>query len=135
MIIAVSTPSGNTREGFLFFYPIYEPTWLQNLHTLGGYFWVYYWSKTAQSLFDTDFGGSFLFKFMTEVSMYGYLSHYLWIMLINHFLVRPYKMPFFFAGPLVIFLTFLVITVSFIALQKVSKMICPAKKRRDAIKD
>jgi len=92
---------------------------------MGGYFWIYYWLRTVQYVFNTDYNGHWVFKFLNEVAMWGYLSHYLWIVLLNHFIVKPYNLSFLVGGPLVTFGTFILIPVSYVVLKRALKLLCP----------
>jgi hypothetical protein len=128
-MISITTPSVTTREGFLFYYPIYEPVWLQNSYTLGGYFWIFFYAWLIQNNLNSDFGGTF-YKFMNDCSMWAYVSHYMWIVLINHFIVRKYNLTFLSAGPLSLFGTMFLIPASYVLLMKVKDLISPPKSKK-----
>lgn len=127
---AVTSPLNNTREGYLFYYPIFQPKWLQNTYTLGGYFWIYYWLRVNQCILNPEIYNTSIFKFMTKVAMWGYLSHYLWIVLLNHLIVKPFNLSFLAGGPIVTFGTFILIPLSYVVLEKVQSLFCSARKSK-----
>lgn len=40
--LALCSPTIYHNEGFLFYYPLYEPTWAQCLHVLGSWYYTYF---------------------------------------------------------------------------------------------
>ena len=64
--------------GDIFNYPLYNFTWSQSIYTVGGYFWIYFWCYFVEVILNKKFGEKF-YRFFNGASMWGYVSHYLWI--------------------------------------------------------
>lgn len=93
--ITVTMPIAN-KEGVLFFYPIYTPTWLMNMFVAGSWVWVYFYTWFMDEFGNKHFGQR-LYHFCYYSCLWGYLSHYLFIVIIARTIVRPYKLTLLWA--------------------------------------
>uniref|UniRef100_A0A7S3CJM0 Uncharacterized protein n=1 Tax=Strombidium rassoulzadegani TaxID=1082188 RepID=A0A7S3CJM0_9SPIT len=91
--LSVFSPSVNHDTGFLYFYPLYEQKWLQNYFVLGSFSWVYLLTWTSKYILNSKFNDT-VFKLFVQGSMFAYLSHYLWIVLCNQYVVRRLDLPY-----------------------------------------
>jgi len=123
-VYAWSTPMNYKNMGHLFFYPLFEEYWLMCLHVVGTWTWVY----TIVWLL-AEFGNSqfnrIIYNFVNGCSLYAYLSHYFFIVLIAVSIVRPYQIGFIGAFFLIFFGTFLCIIVTFIPLNFLYELVFP----------
>jgi len=76
-----------------------------------------------------EFSG-IIYRFVTGVSLYAYLSHYFYIVVIVVVLVRPYKIGFIPAFFLVFFGTLLLIAITYIPLNFLYELIFPPKETK-----
>ena len=64
--------------GDIFNYPLYNFTWSQSIYSIGGFFWIYFWCYFSEVMMNQKFSEKF-YRFFNGASMWGYVSHYLWI--------------------------------------------------------
>ena len=69
-----------------------------------------------------------VYKYMTGGSLYAYLSHYFFIIIISVSLVRPYKIKFIPAFFLMFFGTFFLIFITYWPLNALYELIVPPKE-------
>ena len=124
--VAVTIPTVTENEGFLWFFPLYQPTWLQNVFTIGSFYWVYFYSWLTHGELTSKYNEK-VYDFVIGSSMWGYLSHYMWIVLVVQALVRPFKLSLFPAILVNYVFGQLLICLSYILLQKLSGL-CSKKK-------
>jgi hypothetical protein len=72
------------------------------------------------------------FKLVTGSSMYAYVSHYFFIIMIAVLIIRPYKITFLPALFLNIFLTNAIILLSYIFFVFIYELIIPPKSEKEA---
>jgi hypothetical protein len=41
-MIAITIPAVDVNEGQIFYFPLYGPTWMQNMFCLGSFYWINY---------------------------------------------------------------------------------------------
>jgi len=111
-VYALTSPMNYSNMGHLFFYPLYSDFSLQCLYTTGTWLWVFTIIWTMAYVANDKFNDT-VFNYVCGSSMYAYLSHYFFILLISVMVVRPYKLGFmpalflmFFGCQLMIFLTY-----------------------------
>ena len=68
------------------------------------------------------------YKYMAGSSLYAYLSHYFFIILIAVMIIRPYRISFIPALGLEILLTNLAILITYTIFDAVYTLVVPAKK-------
>lgn len=123
---AITTPMNYTNLGHLFFYPLYTDYWLQCLYTSGTWVWLYSIIWIMAWVANDKFNDT-IFNYVIGSSMYAYLSHYLYILLISVFIVRPYKLGFVNACALMFFGTQLIILLTYVPLNFLYEVAFPPK--------
>lgn len=110
--------------GALFFYPLYSDYPLQVLHVIGTWLWVFsvVWLMAEFGNFQFN---RIVYKFVSGCSLYAYLSHYFFIVVLVVAFVRPYKMAFVPAFFLVFFGTFILIIASYIPIALLLELCFP----------
>jgi len=86
---AITSPQNYTEVGFLFFYPLYTDFTIQSLYTTGTWLWVYSLTWLMQYMANKKFNDT-AYKYLTGSSLYAYVSHYLFIIVIANTIIRPY---------------------------------------------
>ena len=69
------------------------------------------------------------YKLLTGSSLYAYVSHYFFIIMIAIFIIRPYKITFIPALVLEIVLTNSIILISYVILDFVYELFVPPKQK------
>ena len=90
---SITSPMNYSNMGHLFFYPLYSDYNLQCLYTTGTWLWVYSIIWVMAHIGNDKFNDT-IFDYVIGSSMYSYLSHYFFILIISVSIVRPYKMEF-----------------------------------------
>lgn len=101
---SVFSPLAYKDENFLFFYPLYNPTWMQSLYTSGSFYIVYLLVWYARKILNHKFNET-AYNVFVAGSMWAYLTHYFWIIVCVTYVVRPYKLDFAQAVPITLVLT------------------------------
>jgi hypothetical protein len=86
----------------------------------GAFFWQYQYVALAQEFVDRIFDED-TYVFINGMSMWMYLSHYIWIVLICHFIVRPHKLGLMNAILVNLFGSLFLIVASYWVLIKVKE--------------
>ena len=88
MLYGVNFPGTTKDVGFMFFYPIYDNTNIQNLFTCGSwqviYFLIWLMSSQCNHMFNKQ-----TYKIFTGSSMQVYLNHDLWIQVTCALFIYP----------------------------------------------
>jgi len=127
-LYAVTSPMNYTSMGHLFFYPLYTDYPLQVFHTIGTWIWVYLIVWIMAECCNYEYN-AIVYNFVTGCSLYAYLSHYFFIVVIVVTIVRPYKIGFLGALFLVIFGTALLIIATYIPLNFLYELVFPTKPK------
>ena len=98
------SPLAYHDEGFLFFYPLYHPTWMQCLYTSGSFYLVYLQVWYAKKIYNHKFNDK-VYHIFVSGSMWAYLTHYLWIIICVKYVIIPYKLDYAQAVPITFVLT------------------------------
>lgn len=130
-LYAVSSPMNYTQTGFLFFYPLYTDYTIQCLYTTGTWVWVYVVTWMMHAFANKEFNKT-TYKYITGSSMYAYVSHYFFIIMIAVLIIRPYKITFLPALFLNIFLTNGLILLSYVFFVFIYELIVPPKVEKKA---
>jgi hypothetical protein len=93
LVYSLSSPQNYTNTGFLFFYPLYADYSIMCLYTSGTWLWVYAISWAMAWIANKKFN-EYTYRILTASSLYAYLSHYLYIILIAVTIIRPYQLTF-----------------------------------------
>ena len=126
--LALNSPTVYRSEGFLFFYPLYIPWWLQCFHTAGSFYLVYFLTWYMKVISNDKFNNA-VYNVVVGGSMWAYLSHYLWIVIAVAIFVRPYKLDFSAAAPICFIFTEIFIILSHFAIGFMVKMSGGKKKK------
>lgn len=125
-LYAVSCPMNYTQTGFLFFYPLYTDYTIQCMYTTGTWVWVYLVTWIMHAFCNKEFNKT-TYKLITGSSMYAYVSHYFFIIMIAVLIIRPYKITFLPALFINIFLTNGFIILSYVFFVFIYELIVPPK--------
>ena len=125
-LYALTTPSNYTQTGFLFFYPLYSDYAIQCLYTTGTWIWIYLMTWLMHYAANKKFN-EYGYKLLAGSSLYAYLSHYFFIIVINVGIVRPYKLDFLPALAINLILTNAIILVSYMILNFFYELAFPPK--------
>ena len=128
-LYAVSSPMNYTQTGFLFFYPLYTDYTIQCLYTTGTWAWVYLVTWMMHAFANKEFNKT-TYKLVTGSSMYAYVSHYFFIIMIAVLIIRPYKISFLPALFINIFLTNGIILLSYMFMNFIYELIVPPKAEK-----
>ena len=91
--------------------------------------WIFFIAWMMQHIANKKFNET-AYKFMAGSSLYAYLSHYFFIIIIAVMIVRPYKITFIPALVLEIILTNLCILITYTIFDTVYNLLMPAKKEK-----
>jgi len=125
-LYALCAPSNYTQTGFLFFYPLYSDYTIQCLYTTGTWIWIYMMTWIMHYAANKKFSERG-YKLLAGSSLYAYLSHYFFIIVIAVGVIRPYKIDFLPALFIVFVLTNAMIFVSYIILNFMYELAFPPK--------
>lgn len=125
----ITVPMNYSNMGHLFFYPLYTDYWLQCLYTSGTWIWVYSIIWVMAWICNDKFNET-IFNYVTGSSMFAYLSHYFYILLISVLVVRPYKINFVPACALMFFGCQLMIFLTYVPLNFLYELIFPPKQTK-----
>jgi len=126
-LYAICSPMNYGGLGQLFFYPLYEDYPLQCLYTTGT--WLFVFSIVwIMALIGNDKFNETVYKYFAGSSLYAYLSHYFWIILLSVMIVRPYKLTFEEAFCVMFFGTFVLIFITYWPLNWLYELVFPPKE-------
>ena len=131
---ALFSPMVYHNEGFLFFYPLYTPKWLQCCYTAGSFYLVFFQCWMGKTLYNHKFNHTF-YKVFVGGSMWAYLSHYLWIIIAVDVFVRPNKFDFAIAAPITLVGCELMILMSHFVLVIIDDCCFPKRKAKRLVKN
>jgi hypothetical protein len=132
LIYALTSPQNYTQTGFLFFYPLYSDYSIQCLYTTGTWFWIFVITWLMQSFANKKFSDTG-YKVFAGSSLYAYVSHYFFIIMIAVLLIRPYKIPFMQALVLEVALTNAIILLSYWAFITMYECVFPPKMQQEKL--
>lgn len=130
LFYALSSPQNYSETGFLFFYPLYSDYTIQCLYTSGTWMWVFFVAWMMHYVANKKFNET-SYKLLSGSSLYAYLSHYFFIIVIAVTLIRPYKISFVPALFLNLFLTNLAILITYIIFDFLYNLVIPPKKKAE----
>jgi len=124
---SITSPMVYSNMGHLFFYPIYSQYPLQCLYTCGTWMWVFsiIW---MMALVGNEKFNSTAYNLICGSSLYAYVSHYFFILIISVMIVRPYKLDFLSAFFLMLFGTEFLIFATYIPLNYLYELCVPPKQ-------
>jgi hypothetical protein len=125
-LYALSSPMNYSNMGFLFFYPLYQDQPLMSLHTSGSWLWIY-----GITWFMADFANDkfndVVYDFVSGASLYAYVSHYFFILILSVLIIRPNQIGFLPAFFIMFFGTFILVLATYIPLNLLYECIFPPK--------
>lgn len=113
--------------GHLFFYPLYTDYAMQCLYTTGTWAWVFTIVWLMAAIANDKFNPT-VYKYTCGVSLYAYLSHYFFILIISVMIVRPYHITFIPALFLMLFGSFFLIFITYWPLNALYELAVPPKE-------
>lgn len=96
------------------------------LYTSGTWLWVYVISWTMHWVANKKFN-EYTYRILTASSLYAYLSHYLYIILIAVTIIRPYQLSFIPGLIIEVILTNAIIISSYVLFDWIWYLIWPKK--------
>ena len=126
-LYAICSPMNYGGLGQLFFYPLYDDYTLQCLYTTGTWTFVFTIVWVMAIVGNDKFNETF-YKYFCGSSLYAYLSHYFWIILLSVTIVRPYHLGFPEAFCIMFFGTFVLIYATYWPLNAIYECIFPPKE-------
>jgi hypothetical protein len=128
LFYALSTPSNYSETGFLFFYPLYTDYTIQCFYTTGTWIWLMAVTWLMQAFANKQFNAT-AYKLLSGSSLFAYLSHYFFIILVAVFIIRPYKITFIPALLITLLLVNAVILATYWILNFLWELAFPPKKK------
>jgi len=126
LMYSITSPMVYANMGHLFFYPLYASYPLQCLYTTGTWIWLYFiiWmmAKVGNSKFNDT-----AYNLICGASLYAYVSHYFFILILSVGIIRPYKLGFVPAFFIMMFGTEFLIFATYIPLNFIYELIVPPK--------
>ena len=91
--LAMCSPTIYHNEGFLFYYPLYTPTWAQCLHSFGSFYYTYFLTWYMKLISNEKFNNK-IYDVVVGGSMTAYITHYFWIVVCVNKIVLANKLDF-----------------------------------------
>ena len=128
-LYALSSPMNYSNMGFLFFYPLYVDHPLMSLHTSGSWLWIY-GITWAMAEFANDSFNRVVYDFISGASLYAYVSHYFFILILSVLIIRPNQIGFLPAFFIMFFGTFILVLATYIPLNLLYECAFPPKETK-----
>ena len=109
---ALTAPTVTVNEGSLWMYPLYAPTWLQCFYSTGTWLWLYLIVYLHSQGMNHKYNDS-TYQLTSSISMYAYLIHYPFIVIVSAGIVKPLGIPFVPAIFVIFFATIGLIWISY----------------------
>lgn len=126
-LYALSSPQNYQQTGFLFFYPLYSDYSIMCLYTSGTWTWIYLLTWILHAVANKKFN-DIAYKLLTGSSLYAYLSHYFFIIVIAVSVIRPFQIPFIPALIVEVLLTNTIILLTYVLYVSIWELIFPPKE-------
>lgn len=134
LFYSITSPMVYSDMGHLFFYPLYRSYPLQCLYTCGTWLWVFSVIWMMHLVGNKQFNKT-TYNLICGSSLYAYVSHYFFILIISVMIVRPYKIGFIPAFFLMLFGTEFLIFATYIPLNFLYELCVPPKETKAAASD
>lgn len=128
-IYSLTSPMVYSGVGHLFFYPLYSTYGLRCLYTTGTWLWVYAIIWIMASIANDKFSEP-VYNYVCGSSLYAYVSHYFFILILSVMVVRPYKLTFIPALFIMLFGTLFLIFITYVPLNYIYELIIPPKETK-----
>jgi len=126
LMYSICSPMVYSGMGHLFFYPLYATYWLQCLYTTGTWIWLYSIIWMMAKVGNDKFNDT-AYNLICGASLYAYVSHYFWILILSVGIIRPYKLGFIPAFFIMMFGTEFLIFATYIPLNFLYELAVPPK--------
>ena len=126
LMYSITSPMVYGEMGHLFFYPLYGVYWLQCLYTSGTWLWLYFLIWLMAKVGNDKFNDT-AYNLICGASLYAYVSHYFFILILSVMIIRPYKVNFIPAFFIMMFGTEFLIFATYIPLNFIYELIIPPK--------
>jgi hypothetical protein len=126
LMYSITSPMVYGDMGHLFFYPLYAVYPLQCLYTTGTWMWLYFIIWMMAKIGNDKFNDT-IYNYVCGSSLYAYVSHYFFILIISVGIIRPYKLNFIPAFFLMMFGTEFLIFATYVPLNFIYELIVPPK--------
>jgi len=93
LMYSITSPMVYSNMGHLFFYPLYSSYPLQCLYTTGTWIWLYFVIWMMAKVGNDKFNNT-VYNYVCGSSLYAYVSHYFFILILSVGIIRPYKLGF-----------------------------------------
>jgi len=128
---SLTSPMNYGGMGHLFFYPLYASYPMQCLYTTGTWLWVFTIIWVMEHIANKKFNDT-IYNYVTGSSLYAYVSHYFFILLLSVLVIRPYKIAFIPALFIMLFGCQLMIFLTYVPLNFLYELIVPPKPTKAA---
>jgi len=128
-IYSITCPMNYSNMGHLFFYPLYSDYPLQCFYVIGTWIWLTAIVWTMAHIGNDKFNET-IYNYVNGSSLYAYVSHYFFILIIGVFIVRPYKIGFIGAFFLMFFGCLFLIFITYVPLNFLYELCFPPKKTK-----
>jgi hypothetical protein len=126
LVYSITSPMVYSNMGHLFFYPLYASFPLQCLYTTGTWVWLFFVIWMMAKVGNDKFNDT-VYKYVCGSSLYAYVSHYFFILILSVGIIRPYKLNFIPAFFVMMFGTEFLIFATYIPLNFIYELIVPDK--------
>ena len=126
-LYSLTSPMNYSNMGFLFFYPLYVDHPLMSLHTSGSWLWIYGITWLMAEFANDKFNG-IVYDFVSGASLYAYVSHYFFILILSVLIIRPHKIGFLPGFFIMFFGTFVLVLATYIPLNLLYECVFPPKE-------
>lgn len=126
LMYSITSPMVYSNMGHLFFYPLYSSYPLQCLYTTGTWIWLYFVIWMMAKVGNDKFNDT-VYNYVCGSSLYAYVSHYFFILILSVGIIRPYKLGFIPAFFIMFFGTEFLIFATYVPLNFIYELIVPPK--------
>jgi hypothetical protein len=131
VLYTFTCPTNHSDTGFLFYYPIYYKFTYQSLFTTGTWQWLYALAWLTEATCNHKFNDK-LYDVIIGCSMWAYISHYFFIVLVSLYIVRVFKLSYHQAIFANLFLTEVAILASYFLLIKLNDIFAAKIEKRNS---
>lgn len=126
LMYSITSPMVYQNMGHLFFYPLYAVYPLQCLYTCGTWMWLYFIIWMMAKVGNDKFNDT-IYNYVCGSSLYAYVSHYFFILILSVGIIRPYKINFIPAFFIMFFGTEFLIFITYVPMNFIYELIVPPK--------
>jgi len=121
-IYTFTCPTNHSDTGFLFYYPIYFKFAYQSLYSTGSWQWLHTLLWAGKNICNKKFDDK-VYDLVIGSSMWAYISHYLFIVIIANYIVRRFQFGYELAVIVNFLGTQVLIFISYLLIQAIKKRI------------